>query len=102
MRLWIPGLLVEKVSQKIAGPPSCMPQFTVTGVGVGVGVGVVTVALDFEPDPILKNGAGGSAAALGAAGTIVTVATEIALASRTQCRLAIIRCFLETRKGRSP
>jgi hypothetical protein len=38
-------LLVENVSQKIAVPLSCMPQFRVTGLGIGVEVvvGVVTV-----------------------------------------------------------
>ena len=57
----------------------------------------MTVALDFEPDPIPKNAVGGSAAALGAAGTIVTVATAIAQASRIQCCLATICYSPETR-----
>ena len=43
MRLGIPGFLVSKVSQKIAAPPNCRPQFAPTGPGVGVGVGVGVV-----------------------------------------------------------
>src|SRR6478752_7014027 len=40
VRLGMPGFLVSKVSQKIALPPNCRPQFPATGPGVGVGVGV--------------------------------------------------------------
>jgi hypothetical protein len=72
-----------------------MPQFPVAGVGAGVEVGVeagvVPVTLNFEPDPIPKNPVAGSAAALGAAGPIVTVATATAQANRIQCCLAAIR-----------
>ena len=40
---------MSKVSQKIAVPPNCMPQFPLTGPGVGVGVGVgVGAASDAE------------------------------------------------------
>jgi len=73
------------VSQKIAMPPSCMPQFRIIGVrpgaAVAVGVGVVTVTLNFELDSIPKDAVGGSAAARGAAGPIVTVATTTAQAN---------------------
>ena len=48
---------MSKVSQKVAVPPNCMPQFPLTGVGVGVGVGVDPdpdddpVPDDVDPDP---------------------------------------------------
>ena len=45
----MPGFLLSKVSQKMAVPPNCMPQFPLTGPGVGVGVGVgVGAASDAE------------------------------------------------------
>jgi hypothetical protein len=51
----------------------------------------VPVTANFEPDPIPKNPVAGSAAALGAAGPIVTVATATKQANRIQCCLAAIR-----------
>jgi hypothetical protein len=35
VRLGMPGFLLSKVSQKIALPPNCRPQFPATGPGVG-------------------------------------------------------------------